>query len=160
MRKKQPFVFKFRARHPLLQPGKNCKYQIRSLKLKLFKMMVVVFLSHVDAAALCINAQILLESPIQTSLPSKLRASEYDCLNVSSFYEDFHFTITSDIKIVLGIARISLSSSLCSSRDSMKIGKSTYHFLMMVVRYRNVGMCLHVLQFSRRSEAAKEKYAS
>ena len=22
----------------------------------------------------------------------------------------------------------------------MKIGKSTYHFLMMVVRYRNVGM--------------------
>ena len=124
---------------------KKCKYQIRSLKLKLFKMMVVVFLSHVDAAALCINAQILLESPIQTSLPSKLRASEYDCLNVSSFYEDFHFTITSDIKIVLGIARISLSSSLCSSRDSMKIGKSTYHFLMMVVRYRNVGMYLHVL---------------
>ena len=129
----------------MLQPGKkNCKY-LRSLKLKLFKMMVVVFLSHVDAAALCINAQILLESPIQTSLPSKLRASEYDCLNVSSFYEDFHFTITSDIKIVLGIARISLSSSLCSSRDSMKIGKSTYHFLMMVVRYRNVGMYLHVL---------------
>ena len=41
---------------------KNCKY-LRSLKLKLFKMMVVVFLSHVDAAALCINAQILLESP-------------------------------------------------------------------------------------------------
>ena len=54
---------------------KNCKY-LRSLKLKLFKMMVVVFLSHVDAAALCINAQILLESPIQTSLPSKLSTSE------------------------------------------------------------------------------------